>query len=216
MATHTVRQGECLSSIARSYGFTDWRRIYDHPLNAEFKKKRPNPNVIYPGDEIFIPDHDLKTEPRETEKKHKFRLKAQKTLVRIVLEDGSFQPLANKKYKLTVENRTYEGRTNANGLIQHTIPADAETGLLTAWLGDDDSGVGYVWEVRLGHLDPVEELTGIQARLNNLSFDCGAVDGIYGPFTRSGVEAFQKKYGLQVDGIPGPITQAKLEEVHGC
>jgi peptidoglycan hydrolase-like protein with peptidoglycan-binding domain len=30
------------------------------------------------------------------------------------------------------------------------------------------------------------------------------------------VKEFQKKHNLTVDGIPGPITQAKLEEIHGC
>lgn len=216
MPIHVVRQGECLSSIAKSYGFVDWRKIYDHPQNAGLKQKRPNPNVIYPGDDIFIPDQELKTEPRHTEKKHKFRLKTQKTLVRIVLKDGSFQPFAGKKYKLVVGDKTYEGRTGSDGLIHQAVVADEETGLLTAWLGDDDSGMGYIWEVRLGHLDPVKELTGIQARLNNLSFNCGEVDGIYGPHTQAAVEGFQKKYELKVDGIAGPITRSKLEEVHGC
>src|SRR4249920_494288 len=54
--THTVLQGECLSSIAHDFGFGDWHVIYDHPQNASFKTKRPNPNLIYPGDELFIPD----------------------------------------------------------------------------------------------------------------------------------------------------------------
>lgn len=198
------------------YGFVDWRKIYDDPANAGFRQKRPNPNIIYPGDEIFIPDKEPKIEPRPTEKKHKFKLKSQKTLVRIVLQDGDFQPLAGKKYKLAVEDKTYEGSTGSDGLVQREITANAETGLLTVWLGDDDSGAGYTWQVRLGHLDPVEELTGVQARLNNLSFDCGAVDGIFGPHTKAAVRFFQEKQGLKVDGIPGPNTQAKLKEVHGC
>jgi hypothetical protein len=34
---------------------SNWRTIYDHPSNADFKRKRPNPNLIFPGDRIFIP-----------------------------------------------------------------------------------------------------------------------------------------------------------------
>lgn len=58
--------------------------------------------------------------------------------------------------------------------------------------------------------DAVKQL---QANLNKLGFDCGAVDGIFGPKTEAAVKAFQKANGLVVDGIVGPATQAKLEEM---
>jgi murein L,D-transpeptidase YcbB/YkuD len=40
-----------------------------------------------------------------------------------------------------------------------------------------------------------------------------APDGIYGVRTRRAVKAFQRKHGLQVDGVAGPITVRKLEEM---
>lgn len=58
-------------------------------------------------------------------------------------------------------------------------------------------------------------LTGVQYRLNAAGFGAGPVDGIEGPKTKNAVKEFQKTYGLTVDGIPGPITQAKLVEVCG-
>lgn len=36
------------------------------------------------------------------------------------------------------------------------------------------------------------------------------IDGIFGPGTQSAVRAFQKKYGLTVDGVVGPQTWGKL------
>jgi nucleoid-associated protein YgaU len=53
---HTVVQGEYLSKIARSYGFSDYRTIWEHPKNAALKQARQNPNVLFPGDRLFIPD----------------------------------------------------------------------------------------------------------------------------------------------------------------
>lgn len=41
------------------------------------------------------------------------------------------------------------------------------------------------------------------------------IDGIFGSGTASAVRAFQKKYGLGVDGIVGPKTWTKLLEVAG-
>ena len=56
---HEVKQGECLSSIARRFGFRDWKKIYQHPMNADLRQKRPNPNVLHPGDRIFISEDRL-------------------------------------------------------------------------------------------------------------------------------------------------------------
>jgi hypothetical protein len=53
---HTVVQGEYLSKIARNYGFSDYRTIWEHPKNAALKQARQNPNVLFPGDRLFIPD----------------------------------------------------------------------------------------------------------------------------------------------------------------
>jgi len=54
--THVVVEGESLSTIAAAEGFRDFRKLYDAPENAELRKKRPNPNLIRPGDEVVIPD----------------------------------------------------------------------------------------------------------------------------------------------------------------
>lgn len=52
---------------------------------------------------------------------------------------------------------------------------------------------------------------GLQTALTRLGYAVGALDGIPGPKTRSGVVAFQQDHGLVVDGIYGPKTRAALE-----
>lgn len=67
-----------------------------------------------------------------------------------------------------------------------------------------------------GVAPPAEYLTGVQFRLNALGFGAGKADGIMGPRTRKAVLDFQRTYPpLRVDGIPGPLTQARLAEVCG-
>lgn len=53
---YTVQPGDTLSKIASKHGFKDYREIYDHPSNASFRAKRPNPKLIFPGDVIVIPE----------------------------------------------------------------------------------------------------------------------------------------------------------------
>jgi hypothetical protein len=213
---HTVEQGECLASIAKKYGFPNYKKIYDHPENSELKQNRPNPNLLCPGDSIFIPDTEVKDYSRPTEKKHSFKLHRQPTVVRIVVADEKGKPYSGNKYKLTIGYQTYEGTTGADGLIEQKVEADEEQGELTVWWKGDPQTLACTWTLQIGHLDPVGETTGIQGRLNNLGFDCGLVDGIVGPKTEAAVRSFQEEHSLKVDGIPGPKTQAKLKEVHGC
>lgn len=54
------------------------------------------------------------------------------------------------------------------------------------------------------------EVTQIQQRLQELGYDPGSADGIYGTRTKNAVIAFQRDYGLDDDGIAGPKTLEAL------
>ena len=63
---------------------------------------------------------------------------------------------------------------------------------------------------------PASYLTGVQFRLNALGFGAGIVDGRVGDKTTRAIKAFQAAHPpLKADGIPGPVTQAKLAEAAG-
>ena len=212
---HTVQQGDCLSSIAKQYGFADWRTIYSHHLNIRFRQKRKDPNVLFPGDQLFIPDKTVKSENCETTKVHTFRLTRKQTRLQLIVRDIDGEPLAGKKYKLSVAGATYEGVLPDSAMLDRPIAADAADGELTVWSDETSPEYADTWKLKLGHIDPVENLSGAQARLNNLGYDCGPVDGIDGPRTQAAVRAFQKNHNLEVDGIPGPQTQAALMKEYG-
>jgi Putative peptidoglycan binding domain len=208
MPQHTVKQGDHISRITEQYRFRDYHTIWDHPNNAALKQKRQNPNVLFPGDQLFIPDKQYKKIGRATTKTHKFKIKTQTVMLRLVLRDLNSEPFRNLPCKLEVEGKTYQLKTNADGLIEQLIPKTAETGSITFQQ--------FVVPLRIGHLDPVEEITGWRARLNNLGYNAGKSDDVQDPQLRSAVEEFQIDYNLKVDGNFGPQTGAKLKEVHGC
>lgn len=54
------------------------------------------------------------------------------------------------------------------------------------------------------------EVTQIQQRLQELGYDPGTADGIYGTRTKNAVISFQRDYGLSDDGIAGPKTLEAL------
>jgi N-acetylmuramoyl-L-alanine amidase len=206
---HVVEKGECLSLIAWNYGFTDWRTVYEHPANAAFRARRPNPNVIYPGDELFIPLIEGKEHDKGSDNRHKFVVKREKWKFRIFMIDESGRPIANKPFKLEAPGmQPVMGTTNGEGLIETEVPAEARHGTLT-FLGDR-------YEVSFGMLDPVSRVTGVQARLNNLGYHAGPVDGIVGPKTRKAVYLFQAYYPdkLKATGEIDDATRKLLLEIH--
>src|SRR5436190_14937281 len=152
---HIVQQGDCLASIAKQYGFADWNTIYNDGLNAAFRKLRPDPHVLLPGDRLYIPDKNLKSESCQTGMVHRFKLLRKQTRLRIVVRDIDGTPLGGKKYNLRVEDEVNEGVLPDNALLDKPIPADALEGELKVWIEDDFPDYPDTWTLKLGHLDPV-------------------------------------------------------------
>jgi len=208
MATnHIVKQGEHLARIAAQYGFRDYTTIWGHPANAALKQKRKSPHVLHPGDTVIIPEKAVKTETRPTGAQHVFRVKTKKLALHIKLQDATGKPITSEACDVAAESDQRKLTTNSDGLVKRRIPADAESGQLQA-------GV-FQAPIRIGHLDPVDEISGQVGRLNNLGYRGGPLDGSDKDRFLSAVEEFQCDNGLKVDGICGPQTQAKLKEVHG-
>lgn len=209
MAIHTVKQGECIESIAFENGLF-WEVIWDDPNNAQLKQKRKDHNALMPGDEVFIPEKREKTVECQTEKIHRFRRKGVPSKLDVILKRQD-KPLANEPYVLDIDGSLFSGTTNSKGQIEQNIPPNAKSGKLT--VGKDPDTEEY--ELFLGHVNPFEEVTGAQIRLNNLGFSCGDPDGKMTPRTVAAVKAFQEREGLKKTGEIDPETMNAIKEKHG-
>lgn len=203
-----------MNSIAALYGLPDYRLIYDDGANAALRQSRPNPNVLLPGDRVVVPEIRPIDESCATDARHKFVLKRSKVRFRLVLKDRD-GPMAGRPYTLTVEGRPpVDGVTDGSGLLDEPVPASARSAELRLQRSSDPSAGVLVWTLQLGSLDPDDKVSGVQARLNNLGFFCGKVDGIVGPRTQKALRSFQQQNGLPKTGRIDAATSAKLSGLH--
>jgi N-acetylmuramoyl-L-alanine amidase len=208
MPIHVVQQGEHISSIAGQYGFTDYLTIWNDAQNASLRKQRPNPHVLYPGDNVYIPEKQPKVESRPTGNVHRFVLRAKRLKLRIVVQDWNGHPIKNTPCTLVVEDQTYQLNTDGDGMISQEISPEARKGRLS--IRDMDV------ELLIGHLDPVDSMSGWRARLNNLGYNAGDADKEDDLQLISAIEQFQHDTGLVRDGSCGPATQSALLKAHRC
>lgn len=206
--THSVRSGDCISSIAEQHGFLHWRTVWDDAQNEALRAKRPNPNALAAGDEVVVPARAPRNEEAPTGARAVFRVLAAPARLRI-----AFLGLVPNDWELRVGGKTFTGRVAPGGMIDQVIPATATSGELVL-RPIDAPGQEDRWSLQLGALDPVEELRGVQARLNNLAFPC-PVDGQPGDGTTAAIAAYQRFRGLPVqDGTLDAATRADLAQLH--
>jgi hypothetical protein len=210
---HTVKQGEYISKIAADYGFSDYQTVWNDPNNDALKSKRKTPNILLPGDRLYIPDRDTKFETRSTDQRHQFVVSGEKLQLNIKVKDLNDKPIRNAPCDLEVDYTSYSLVTDGSGIIKQEIPRNAQNGRLFVHTPDGDFRI----DIGIGSLDPVEEESGQRGRLDNLGYNPGEPDSEDPQQFRSAVEEFQCDHQVRpITGVCDAKTQAKLKEVHGC
>ena len=203
---YTVKQGDCISSIAFEHGFFG-DTIWNHANNSKLQQKRKDPNVLMPGDIVFVPDKRLKEVSEPTEQVHKFRCKNTPEKLKLqLLKEG--EPRANEEYELEIDALKFSGKTDSQGRLEQSTPPNAKQGKLILKNGEE------VYQLMLGHLNPHDETTGVQGRLRHLGFYFGSIDGKISTELEHAIQAFQISQDIEPDGELNDETLNALENVY--
>ena len=173
--THTVQQGECLTSIALDYGYSDWKKIYEHPENEHFRNQRPNPNIVFAGDEITIPEIEIKAEPVEPDIVNVFVAKGTKPYLNLrLVEHIEGDALSNCPYQLTYKHKgkeeKKEGQLDADGQLSIKIPGQIKEADITVTLEQDADKTDFTWKLFIGSPDPVDTPSATAQHLINMGY----------------------------------------------
>jgi hypothetical protein len=189
--TRVVQQSEHLSSISAEEGFADFHTILDHSDNADLAGKR-DPHVLYPGDQLTIPDREDRTETGATDNVYTYQTDLRPLYLRCDVLDINGDPIsaANCNIK-TQSGDVLDVVTNGKGTLQQTIGRQDKAVTITVHLpppktpppcpGDPPPDAApdpppediVEFDVKIGNLNPETKASGQQARLNNLGYFAG-------------------------------------------
>jgi hypothetical protein len=204
--TRTIQEGESVSSLALEFGLSQ-DTIWNDPANQNLRKSRSRADVLLPGDQITIPDKQLKTLPRPTDAQHRFRRIGVPILFELQIFDSNGNPIAAAPYTLTVDGAVHTGTTDTTGYLKEFIPNDSSKGSLV--IQDKVER-----DLFFGGLDPIETLIGVQKRLTNLGFDCIGDNGAMGRTTFAALSRFQAFSGLPQTGTLDDATRDAIRQCH--
>lgn len=206
MLPYVIRQGDYLSKLAHQFGF-DATDVWNHSQNEALRCMREDPEVLAPGDVLFIPrarpPHRLAITNGTT---NTFSANVPTTNVSLRLRDPAGNPIANKAYRVTGTPAEITGSSDGKGNVSFRVPVH----LSEAHLAFEEGGSLRVY---IGHMDPVQTASGALKRLQHL--------GYRAPLSiepenalRLMVMRFQRDHGLTVNGDVDDPTRAALVSAH--
>jgi hypothetical protein len=207
MSDHEVKQGEHITRIAHQYHFANFKTVWDDPLNKALKEVRKNPHILLPGDVVRIPAREMRIEDAATGQRHTFEGDLTVLLLKIRMIDYQREAVAGAECRLEIEGAAETLTSDGDGKIEKRIDPPDEMAKLTV------SDAEY--SIRIGHLDPVEEESGLAARLNNLGYHVPPADERDDDELKSSIEEFQCDFKMKVDGENDAELRGQVVDEHG-
>jgi hypothetical protein len=203
---YVVEQGDYLDKIAARLGASA-DEIWSHPKNEPLKKQGRTPNILHPGDILFVPEAKHPERRRVKIGAYNFyRAEVPKTEVKLRVH-GDDGPMKGAKWIVDDMFQTLEGTTDDEGTITFKVALTREFVIIK--LPEHDR----VMRLDIGHLDPATAASGVRARLEHLGYlDPG--DASPQGLTKA-IADFQKDHDLEETGELDSESFKQLVEAHG-
>ena len=107
------------------------------------------------------------------------------------------------------------GMLAGDGTMQIDILPGVAKINVDVFVDDNDQPQGS-YDLAVGHLDPVEEISGVQARLGNLGYYSGPITGTLDDATRRAVSAFRLDAFEEDQDDKAEIDTAVMQALNGA
>jgi type VI secretion system secreted protein VgrG len=127
----------------------------------------------------------------------------------LLFKDSTGAALADKPFKLVIEGLDpIVSTTDEKGRLRCEVMAGTKKAILFFCYRR--------FELELEALPEIEEVAGVQERLNLLNYFTGRVDGDLGPRTRNALKSFQREHALEETGECDKATLRSLKKTFGA
>jgi len=201
-----VLPGDCVYSLAARAGW-DPDEVWNHPANERLRGVRGDPGMLCPGDRLFVPTRRPREETAPTSQRTRYEV-LPGPVVRLTLRYRG-EPLADRQVVLHAGSLVLEARTDGDGLVEIAVPP----ALVEATL--EVEGAPGPRPIRIGVLQPPDQLAGTQQRLFNLGYR-SSVTGVDDRATTAALRRFQRRHELDPTGEVDEDTRDRLVAEHGC
>ena len=207
---YVVRDGDYLASIAHSRGVNP-KDVWELDANEDLRKKRPSPDMLAPGDVLFLPVVKRKWIALDTGSNNALVATVPTVSIKLNLrkegDDGKNLLSGNAYVIQGLPGGDVPGTFGDDGAVEFRAPVSVRQVTIVS------DELGLQLPVRVGGLDPIETDSGLAHRLANLGYS----DQIGGPdgAVAGSLMAFQKDQGLEESGTLDDATSKALVAAHG-
>jgi hypothetical protein len=164
---YVIKRQDFLLRLAARFGF-DADRVWQDPSNDDLRALRSDPNILLPGDLLYIPDPPLQPPPMTS-----LTLGSTNTFVasdpptmtlthKFLGDDPT--TYASKAYTVQELDQLTGLTSNGDGVVTFEVPVTLDTATVVF------TDTGESWPLSIGDLDPINSLSGIFQRLQHLGY----------------------------------------------
>lgn len=215
MRPYVIRQGDYLTKLGHTMGF-DPGTVWADPKNQALRERRPDPDLLHPGDLVWIPDaaqaRRLAVKAGST---NRYAAHIPKKPVDVRIQVGG-EGLPKEPYTiLGLGPEPITGQTDDEGWVRTKV--DVHVRELEVVLTNKNRTL----RVRVGDLDPIDTISGLRKRLSHLGFykpsrvGVDNQDATEGDALVAALKAFQASKQLPANGKLDEETRKALTGAHG-
>jgi hypothetical protein len=206
MKPYVVKQGDHLTKIALSFG-VDPEETWNHTRNAELRARR-EPNLLAPGDILYVPPSRRQGLPFTEGATNRYRATVPRAPLRIGFQAAG-KAIADEPFEIRGLGRPLTGATDGSGVLCIEVPVHMRE------IDVHFTRLDVVFPVLVGDMNPVDELSGIRKRLEQLGYYRGFETIEADVRDRLAIESFQRQSGIESTGELDEATKKALAEVYG-
>jgi hypothetical protein len=211
---YIVRPGDYLTQLAYRFGFNA-DEVWQDAKNAKLKDLRPNPDILVPGDILFIPDAPAENLPIQSGTTNPYVADVPHVEVVLIFMEGD-KPMANEPCEIgglgEADPTASPPSTDGDGKLTLNVPVLVrEVSVRFPKKRNRD----YLFHV--GDMDPITETSGVRKRLCNLGYlprvpdDTTEEDDEH---LKQVLAFFQSNNGLNPTGEIDDPTRQILSDLH--